>query len=259
MGFSGFYEEIQWQNTTYYEKKYYVIADTTYSNGENYFVLNQSLLWGNEFVRADSNFIYFYDKVAQIDVPIFDLNLTLNTQWNVMFEQIPYTFEYYGTQYLQFSNEQTETKVFYIEIGGVEGITFYFSKKFGLLKMEKGIYLDYYRLEQISGCVISDTTYGILLPILEQTVSPQKFRLGQNYPNPFNPETTISYELPFTTEIELALYNTLGQRIKLLYSGKQSKGIHSVKLNGSGLSAGTYFYRLKSKNLVHTKKLTIIK
>lgn len=79
------------------------------------------------------------------------------------------------------------------------------------------------------------------------------FELAQNYPNPFNPQTTITYHLPQTAEVELSVYNILGQKVRVLVSGHQSAGSHSVIWDGRNTAgqrvpSGIYFYRLFFKN-----------
>lgn len=88
---------------------------------------------------------------------------------------------------------------------------------------------------------------------------PAEFVLHQNYPNPFNPTTTITYSLPEAREVQLAVFNVLGQRVELLVDQVQSGGTYSVQYNASRLASGTYFYQLRAGNLVQTKQMFLIK
>jgi hypothetical protein len=68
--------------------------------------------------------------------------------------------------------------------------------------------------------------------------------LKQNYPNPFNPSTTISYDLPSTGTVRLAVYNILGQEVSTLVNQIQNAGSYKVVWNASGAASGVYFYRI---------------
>jgi hypothetical protein len=84
--------------------------------------------------------------------------------------------------------------------------------------------------------------------------------LGQNYPNPFNPTTTIGYELQMTAEIELSIYNLLGQKLATLVSGRQAAGYYQVKWDAAGQAGGVYFYRLRTESgFLATKKMVLVK
>jgi hypothetical protein len=89
--------------------------------------------------------------------------------------------------------------------------------------------------------------------------SPREHSLHQNYPNPFNPSTTIRYGLPNRSHVTLSVLNTLGQQVKLLQDGEQEAGFHEVKFQGSALSSGVYFYRLRAGDFVETKRLLLLR
>jgi hypothetical protein len=88
---------------------------------------------------------------------------------------------------------------------------------------------------------------------------PKQFALEQNYPNPFNPSTTIRYQLPVASEVKLEVYDVLGKKIATLVNERQSAGSYQVVWNASGLSSGTYFYRLQAGTFTQTKKMILVK
>ena len=88
---------------------------------------------------------------------------------------------------------------------------------------------------------------------------PVSYTLNQNYPNPFNPTTIINFNLPEKAEVELSIYNVLGQKITTLVNSKLSAGNHSVQLDASNLSSGIYFYTLRSNTVTLTKKMMLLK
>jgi hypothetical protein len=89
--------------------------------------------------------------------------------------------------------------------------------------------------------------------------APKTFLLEQNYPNPFNPSTTIRYQLPVASEVKLEVYDVLGKKIATVVNERQSAGSYQVVWNASGLSSGTYFYRLQAGTFVETKKMIMVK
>lgn len=93
----------------------------------------------------------------------------------------------------------------------------------------------------------------------EKEFLPDYFYLSQNYPNPFNPETTIDFELPIAENIELAVYNLLGENVKTIASGNYKPGKYKFNFNGQNLSSGVYFYRLDAGRYSMTKKMILLK
>jgi len=85
------------------------------------------------------------------------------------------------------------------------------------------------------------------------------YDLRDNYPNPFNPSTTIEYALAQSGNIELVIYNSLGQTINTLVDAYQSAGRHKINFDASGLASGIYYYKIISGNFSQVKKMLFIK
>jgi len=90
-------------------------------------------------------------------------------------------------------------------------------------------------------------------------VFPTVFYLYQNYPNPFNPSTVISWQLSVGSNVELSIYNILGQKIKTLLNKPMPAGYHEVEFNGENLSSGVYLYRIQAGEWQDVKKMVLIK
>ena len=93
--------------------------------------------------------------------------------------------------------------------------------------------------------------------------TPTQFQLFQNWPNPFNPRTRIGYSLNIGTPIELAVYNVLGQKVRVLDRGFREAGVYERSWDGrddSGrpLSAGVYIYRLQAGDRQATQKMVML-
>jgi hypothetical protein len=88
----------------------------------------------------------------------------------------------------------------------------------------------------------------------------KSFSLSQNYPNPFNPSTTISYQLPVSSNVSLKVFNTLGQEVETLIKGFQNAGFHSSLFTlSSSLPSGIYFYKLQAGDYISVKKMILLK
>ncbi|MBN2423627.1 MAG: PQQ-binding-like beta-propeller repeat protein [Calditrichaceae bacterium] len=88
---------------------------------------------------------------------------------------------------------------------------------------------------------------------------PRKYNLEQNYPNPFNNCTMINYQIPTSGEVELSVYNLLGQKLKSLVSAWQPAGNHQVRFDMSGFASGIYIYQIHSGSFPATKKMALLK
>jgi len=89
--------------------------------------------------------------------------------------------------------------------------------------------------------------------------NPQSFSLSQNYPNPFNPTTTINFTVVNTGNVEISLYNALGEKIKTVLNETKKSGEHQLIIDGTDLTSGVYFYQMKSGNFSQTKKMLLLK
>ena len=85
-----------------------------------------------------------------------------------------------------------------------------------------------------------------------------------NYPNPFNPDTVIRFALAEAAEVQLVIYNSLGQQIRVLMHTYQLSGIYDVRWNGRDdfgreVGAGVYLYRLQADGQAIVGKMVLLK
>jgi len=112
---------------------------------------------------------------------------------------------------------------------------------------------------------VEDTLTILTTDVKRQIASlPKRCRLAQNYPNPFNAQTTISYELAENTQVELTIYNLLGEKVKTLKKEFQTKGEHATVWDGRDefglvVASGIYYYQMKANDFVLTKRMTSIR
>ena len=95
-------------------------------------------------------------------------------------------------------------------------------------------------------------------------VVPAEFALAQNFPNPFNASTTIAFQLAFASQVELAVYNISGQRVRTLISGSLPAGHHRLQWDGRNdrgepAASGAYLYQLSASDFVATRQLMLLK
>jgi len=88
---------------------------------------------------------------------------------------------------------------------------------------------------------------------------PLRFSVAQNYPNPFNPSTVIEFTLSKQANVDLKVYNVLGQEVATLAHGILPAGLHSVTFNAKDLASGVYFYRLTADQFTSVMKMALVK
>jgi hypothetical protein len=90
------------------------------------------------------------------------------------------------------------------------------------------------------------------------------FKLEQNYPNPFNPTTTIEYFLSAAADVELTIFNMLGQPVKSLVQQKQKAGNYNVQWdatnnNSIAVPGGLYIYKIRAGSYSKLNKMILVK
>ncbi len=88
--------------------------------------------------------------------------------------------------------------------------------------------------------------------------------LSQNYPNPFNPKTTIAFSLREQGQVSLNIYDVKGRLVRTLVDRRLDANLHRVEWdglgnNGSPVSSGMYFYRIKAGDFTQTRKMLLLK
>ncbi len=113
----------------------------------------------------------------------------------------------------------------------------------------------YYRLKQVD----YDGSFDYSNVVYVEIGLPSEFSLEQNYPNPFNPSTKISFTIPTKEFVSLKVYDIMGNEVTKLVNEEMPAGSYSKYFNASGLSSGTYFYKLQAGNKIQTQKMILMK
>jgi hypothetical protein len=109
---------------------------------------------------------------------------------------------------------------------------------------------------------LTSDNYGYYVALLLKNFTPTaingnietpniQYELAQNFPNPFNPSTTIEYSVQTTDNIQIKIYNSLGQLVTTLLNETKTPGEYSILWNGKDdsnflVSSGAYFYQIQT-------------
>ncbi len=94
---------------------------------------------------------------------------------------------------------------------------------------------------------------------LFQEDRPEAYALHQNYPNPFNPSTTIRFDLPRSSHVNLEIFCVSGRRVAVLIDGEMPPDAHEVVFDASGLASGVYIYRLRTGQFERSIPMVLVR
>lgn len=132
---------------------------------------------------------------------------------------------------------------------------------FGMVNPTKPLAQDQIMLDNIT--VVKSgpsTTFVEMIP----QARPATWQLQQNFPNPFNPNTEIRYQLTSNGQVDLAVFNTTGQRVATLVQAEQVAGAYRAVWNGRSddgtvSPSGLYLCRIKTSEFSQTIKMILNK
>jgi len=175
--------------------------------------------------------------------------------------------------YTDYDEKEINDDVYLIKMDASGNRTW--TKRYGGTRYERGKSV---RLTSDGGYIIAGRTdsYGAgaediyLIKIkpeeggIEEEITTGLFSLSTADPNPFTTKTTVKYELAKSANVNISIYNMLGQKVKDIYSGKKSSGVHSVSWNGtknSGekASSGTYLLKIEAEGKEGSTKLMFMR
>ena len=112
-----------------------------------------------------------------------------------------------------------------------------------------------YRLKQIN----FDGSFEYSQVIETEIGNPEKFALFQNYPNPFNPNTRIKFSVAKETNVNLTVFNLLGEKVKELKNEVMKPGYYEMEFDASSFASGIYLYKIQAGSFLETKKMVLLK
>jgi hypothetical protein len=100
---------------------------------------------------------------------------------------------------------------------------------------------------------------SVLVGVEEETEIPTEFSISQNYPNPFNPSTTIKFGIPKSSNVQVRVYNSIGQEAAVLTNREYTPGFYEIIWDASRFSSGIYYYTISTNDFKQTKKMLLLK
>lgn len=242
-----------------------VIADSLFSNGYRYFVLDSVDIMQARFVRTDTASVCYINPSNGQDMKVFDLNAK---RGDTNYIQLA---DYYTVELVAIDTFEVFGVVDHVLTYRLDGLVSpsyrRLSRKFGPLYEER--FYDgpppwpYYG-RQLVGCTIGGTSYGKTVHVMPELGHVPAFELHQNFPNPFNPSTRIDFSISTTSEVSVNISDIVGRHVRWLVTGVLSAGHHSVLWDGRDdighqMSSGVYFYELRTGRGHHVRKMHLLK
>lgn len=109
--------------------------------------------------------------------------------------------------------------------------------------------------------------FGVFTDVNPATVStedidpglPTDFAVYQNHPNPFASQTTLSFDLPEPSNVEVTVYDMLGRQIRQWVNRDFSAGRHSITLRANDLRSGTYYFVFSAGDFKASRAMMLVK
>ncbi len=123
---------------------------------------------------------------------------------------------------------------------------------------------EWYGYSYYSPLTTSLTWFGLWAVSVDDVTVPENSALSAAYPNPFNPSTSIDYKLSNAGDVNITVYNMLGQEVANLVAGFQTAGSYTVSWNGMdavghSVPSGLYFYTMQTEGFSSTQKMMLLK
>ena len=251
-----------------YQKRLYIYEGLDVNQPEVCTVIDNFVTNPNSFMKIEDGYLSVYTDFADVVLPVnrtrfFDLS-------NPEQPEFGFSVNAYGEPFIHdglvFTTSYLVCSVFEkpdIPSGAIEPV-FTFSD---ISNINNVYFIDY---NNINYLLLSQASHvGVYsyeyTPADANNVLITRPKTFYNYPNPFNPSTTIEFSIPKDSDVELSIFNIIGQKVKILAKAKYSQGYYSIVWDGDDelgkpVSSGVYLYKLNvnGKNKV-TKKCLLLK
>ncbi len=112
--------------------------------------------------------------------------------------------------------------------------------------------------------LVHGTTFSTVNPVITGNFNiteniPTEYNLYQNYPNPFNPTTTIQFDVPRDSEVEIFIFDITGKMVTELVNGRLEAGRYEYHWNAQALSSGVYICTFRSGDFYKVNRMILLK
>jgi len=83
--------------------------------------------------------------------------------------------------------------------------------------------------------------------------------LGGAFPNPFTSATDVRFSLAEAADVEVTVFNSLGQQVATLAAGLHEAGAHTVAFDAADLPTGVYVIRFRTGDTVQTARVMSVR
>ena len=192
--------------------------------------------------------------------PLYKLNVKPGDKWDYSPDSYSwFTFAFYTTSLPTLWGALDSTANYY-KTRTFSGAPDYYC----LMTVMKGLgltreYLFEVEVTNLTGCKLNGIKYGDFVDVENENI-PIEYDLEiKNFPNPFNGQTTIEFTIPKEGNVEISIFNILGQKIANPINENMISGKHSFSWDANNLSSGLYILMLNYNNLQISKKIILQK
>jgi len=100
---------------------------------------------------------------------------------------------------------------------------------------------------------------GDQVPVVYNAIEVDSFAIDSVYPNPFNPSTEINYYVERDGDMNISVYNIIGQKVAELFNGYQSIGSQKIIWDAHNLSSGIYYIQMDLNGQFENYKAVLLK
>jgi hypothetical protein len=176
------------------------------------------------------------DRIVPVELSLFDAAFAegeVTLRWRTESESNSRGFEIERAL-----GDDAFRKIGFVEAAGVSNVP----REYRFADKPNATGVARYRLKQVD----LDGAFAYSETIEVELSAPIEFALERNYPNPFNAATVFQFSLPEAANVELAIYNALGERAATATDKAYEAGMYRVTFDASALASGVYFYELRA-------------